>query len=430
MTAAPVSDPSHNGGFKFPPSARKGAPVVGPRGSMPHRFKAIFDHHSHVSLYAALQGTPGLSTCADSGAALELMRGLPEDRLSLVMGWHSGRLPLSEADLAGLPPVLLVNFSLHGLRLSPEGARLLRDTDPELVERCADADWSERNLGRLLGLYGRTAGLSPAKLETWIQGLEAVGIGAVEDMLLTGTEAWRAMRASRWADRMPWWTVPAIFETLPAEAQAECAGLKFFTDGALGARTAALDSPFLGGEPGLLLHADEALRQMLAAAHPHGKAIAIHAIGDRAIGQVLNGLEDLERQGLRFPLVRLEHVQFITRAQARRARDLGLVLSMQPNFSSDSADYADRLDGPRLARNNPFRMLIDEVGFRPGRDLIFGSDGMPHGLAYAAQWGLFPLFEGQRLTLAELLAGYGSAPGNPAWGELAVDEAARSVRLL
>ncbi len=103
---------------------------------------------------------------------------------------------------------------------------------------------------------------------------------------------------------------------------------------------------------------------------------------------------------------------------------------MQPNFSSDSTDYADRLDGPRLARNNPFRMLIDEVGFRPGRDLIFGSDGMPHGLAYAAQWGLFPLFEGQRLTLAELLAGYGSAPGNPAWGELAVDEAARSVRLL
>jgi predicted amidohydrolase YtcJ len=396
---------------------------------MPHPFTPIFDRHSHVSLYAALEGCPDLSACGDPSGALALMRGLPADRLSLVRGWHSGRLPLSAADLADLPPVLLVNLSLHGLRLSPAAARLLRDTDPELVERHTDPAWCERNLDRLLVLYGRTAGLTPAKLEAWIQGLEAVGIGAVEDLLLTGTEAWRTMRASRWADRMPWWTVPAIFETLPAEAQAECAGLKVFTDGALGARTAALDEPFLGGEPGLLLHAGEALRCALADLHAYGKPLAVHAIGDRAIGQALDVLEDLDRQGLRFPLVRLEHVQFITEPQARRARELGLVLSMQPNFTSDSADYADRLDRARLARNNPFRMLIDRVGFRPGRDLIFGSDGMPHGLAWAARWSLFPPFEGQRLGLEELLAGYGAAPGSLAPRELVVDEAAQSVRL-
>lgn len=396
---------------------------------MPHRFTPIFDRHSHASLYAALRGSPDLSSCAEPAAALCLLRSLPGDRLSLVLGWHSGRLPLSEADLAGLPPVVLVNFSLHGLRLSPGAVRILRETDPELVERHADPDWSERNLARLLGLYGRTAGLTAAKLEAWIQDLEAAGVGAVEDLLMTGEEAWRVMRASRWADRMPWWTVPAIFDALPAEARAECAGLKLFADGALGARTAALAAPFLGGAPGLLLQADEDLRQALAAVHPHGKALAIHAIGDQAIAQVLAALADLDRQGLRFPSVRLEHVQFITEAQARRALDLGLVLSMQPNFTSDSVDYADRLDQACLARNNPFRMLIDRVGFRPGRDLIFGSDGMPHGLAHAAQWSLFPPFEGQRLSLEELLAGYGPAPGNLPFRELDIDGAAREVRL-
>lgn len=396
---------------------------------MPHRFAPIFDHHSHVSLYAALQGCLDLSACPDPAAALRLMRALPEDRLSLVRGWHSGRLPLSEADLAGLPPLLLVNFSLHGLRLSSGAARLLQDTDPELVARHGDPAWCERNLDRLLVLYGRTAGLTAAKLEAWIQGLEASGTGAVEDLLLTGEAAWRVMRASRWADRLPWWTVPALFETLPAEAKAECAGLKVFTDGALGARTAALTEPFLDGAPGLLLHTDEGLRQALVALHPHGKAVAIHAIGDRAIGQALGALEDLDRQGLRFPLVRLEHVQFITEVQARRARDLGLVLSMQPNFSSDSLDYADRLGSDTLARNNPFRMLIDRVGFQPGRDLIFGSDGMPHGVAYAAEWSLFPPFEGQRLSLTELLTGYGPAPGDLSALELAIDEVAREVRL-
>ena len=252
----------------------------------------------------------------------------------------------------------------------------------------------------------------------------------MEDLLLTGEAAWWVMRASRWADRLPWWTVPAIFDTLPGEARAECAGLKVFTDGALGARTAALGEPFLDGGPGLLLYADEALHQELATLHAHGKPLAIHAIGDRAIGQVLTALESLGRQGLRFPSIRLEHVQFITEAQARRARDLGLVLSMQPNFSSDSVDYADRLGPDTLARNNPFRMLIDRVGFRPGRDLIFGSDGMPHGLAYAAQWSLFPPFEGQRLSLEELLAGYGPAPGDLPVREIRIDEAARNVQVL
>lgn len=377
-----------------------------------HAFAPIFDRHSHVSLYAALAGTPDLSACPDSEAALRLMKALPADRLSLVRGWHSGRLPLGEAELAPLPPILLVNYSLHGLRLTPAAARLLVESDPELVEHHADSDWSERNLGRLLGLYGRAAELSADKLEAWIQGLEALGIGAVADMLLTGEEAWRVMKASRWTDRMPWWTVPEIFTSLPAEARAECSGLKFFTDGALGARTAALEAPFLDGSPGLLLHSDEALRHSLAEAHPHGKGVALHAIGDRAIGQVLRVLGELDRQGLRFPEVRLEHAQFITEDQARRAKELGITLSMQPNFSSDSVDYADRLDAARLARNNPFRMLIDRVGFVPGRDLIFGSDGMPHGLEYAAQWSLFPPFEGQRLRWEELLSGYGPAPGS------------------
>jgi hypothetical protein len=75
-------------------------------------------------------------------------------------------------------------------------------------------------------------------------------------------------------------------------------------------------------------------------------------------------------------------------------------------------------------------MLIDRVGFRPGHDLIFGSDGMPHGPTYAAQWSLFPPFAGQRLSLEELLEGYGAAPGDHPRQELAVDAATREVRLV
>src|SRR5208283_2593619 len=108
------------------------------------------------------------------------------------------------------------------------------------------------------------------------------------------------------------------------------------------------------GGSGLLLHTDLGLEAELAAAQSQGKPVAIHAIGGRAIDQALAALERLSAQGVAFPWVRLEHVQFITLSQARRAKDLGLLLSMQPNFNSDSTDYADRLGLAELEGNNPF----------------------------------------------------------------------------
>lgn len=389
----------------------------------------IFDRHSHVCLYAALQGCPSLAGL-DRASALDLLRQLPEETLSLVVGWHSGQTPLTESDFADLPPALVVNYSLHGLRITPAARARMRDLDPELAMGCADPDWSERNLPRLLALYARTAKLDAAKLGAFMGAMERLGIGALEDMLLPGEEAWRVVQASPWASRLRFWVGPDVYGSLPVEAQHQAEGLKFFLDGSLGARTAALSRPYRGGGTGLLTYTDGALQEALAEVHPLGKALAVHAIGDRAIAQLLGVLERLDREGLGFSAVRIEHAQFITEAQARRARDLGLVLSMQPNFNSDSVDYADRLDAEHLATNNPFRMLIDRCGFRPGVDLILGSDGMPHGPAYALQWTRFPAFPGQALHLEELLSGYGTHPAAPGIHRVEVDEAARTVRAL
>jgi len=374
---------------------------------MIHALPLAFDRHTHVSLYAALQACPSLAGLGRE-EALEVLRGLPEARLGVVTGWHSGRLPFEEEELDGLPPLMLLNFSLHGFRLNRPGEDYLRGSEPELVARWREASWCERNLPRLFSLYGALAGLDASKLAAFGARLEALGIGQAEDMLLTDEAAWRVMRSE---GPCRFWASPELFRALPPEAQAEAQGLKLFADGAIGARTAALSGTYLDGSRGMLLHEGEAFSEALTGLHPLGKALAIHAIGDRAIEGVISGLERLEAGGLRFPALRLEHVQFITEAQARRARELGATLSMQPNFSSDSVDYADRLDAPWREANHPFRMLIDRVGFQPGKDLLFGSDGMPHGLEDALQWALFPAFEGQRLSLEELRAGYGIPEG-------------------
>jgi predicted amidohydrolase YtcJ len=221
-----------------------------------------------------------------------------------------------------------------------------------------------------------------------------------------------------------------VFRRLDDEARKHCSGVKLFLDGALGARSAAIRGGWLGPGAGVLPYDTGSLEKQVQQACDWNTGLAMHAIGEIAIDQALDALERVFRNGGNLPVIRLEHVQFIDRAQAFRARDMGILLSMQPNFTSDSVDYADRLPSEHLAMNNPFRMLIDQAGFRPGQDLLFGSDGMPHGLAYAAQWSLFPPYEGQTLSLEELVAGYGTSRGEPGTFLLEVDEQEKAVSIL
>jgi predicted amidohydrolase YtcJ len=389
----------------------------------------LHDQHSHASFYASLIGCPSLAGLG-GGEAAAAVQALPEDHLSVVFGWHSAQVPFTPEALRRMPPAIIVNISMHGFALSGAAPEMLSTTQPELVEHWTDPEWCERNLPYLLEVFSRTAQLTPGKLEAFMGSMEAQGLGVVDDMLLPSEEAFQVLRNSRWAPHIRCWATPRTFQTLSPTTREALAGLKFFTDGALGSRTAGLRGEFLGGQQGLLLYRDEDLLQTLGEAHGFGKPLAIHAIGDGAIEQVLGVLERLAGDGLSFPLVRLEHVQFIDLEQARRAKQLGLLLSMQPNFNSDSQDYGDRLAPRWLEVNNPFRMLIDEAGFKPGEDLIFGSDGMPHGIEYALQWSLFPLYPGQRLTLEELVAGYGVLPGTAGHSTLSIDREARRVELL
>jgi predicted amidohydrolase YtcJ len=123
----------------------------------------------------------------------------------------------------------------------------------------------------------------------------------------------------------------------------------------------------------------------------------------------------------------MEHCQFITQENAEKSKELGITLSMQPNFNSDSIQYTDRIAEVYCNNNNPFRMLIDKVGFIPGEDLIFGSDGMPHGAQYALEQTLFPPVPGQALSLEEFVAGYCMPDKENGYVDIEIDEEKQSV---
>jgi predicted amidohydrolase YtcJ len=253
------------------------------------------------------------------------------------------------------------------------------------------------------------AGATPARLQEFFGGLlREHGIYQVDEMLMVGEHEIAMCDEAGLGDRIRFWSAPEQYESCSAGNKTRIHGIKLFTDGAIGVSTAAMHAKYRNANHhGLLLYTDDELESLLRR-YAGVKPYAVHAIGDRAIDQVVNVAEVVARNA-RTPLqLRIEHAQLISEATARRAKALGIHLCMQPNFSEDSVMYADRLPEGYPARNNPFRMLIDRVGFTPGDDLFFGSDGMPHGAHEALRQSLFP--EGghanQILTIDEFVAGY------------------------
>jgi len=208
-------------------------------------------------------------------------------------------------------------------------------------------------------------------------------------------------------------------------------GVKLFADGSVGARNAAVSQPYLPRGRGVLLYRSGALRRLLAAADGAGWQTLVHAIGDRAIGQVVRAHREARTTAeLRH---RIEHFEFPTAAQVEATRDLGLCLSMQPNFvgnwSGSGGLYERALGASRDSECNPFRAVLEA-----GIPLGLGSDGMPLSPLYGVSSAVGAPHAGQRMTIEECVASYtaGSAflSGDaPSAGRLAIGEPADLVLL-
>jgi predicted amidohydrolase YtcJ len=203
-------------------------------------------------------------------------------------------------------------------------------------------------------------------------------------------------------------------------------GIKVFTDGGFSSRSAALCDGFKDGSKGVLVRSDDELSELILNISETGKPLAIHALGDRATHQVASVLSNAYNKGIGLK-VRVEHCQLVSMEDAIRLKECGVVLCMQPNFSNDSVIFADRLSRKYLERINPLRMLIDDVGFVPGRDLIFGSDGMPHGIKAALEQSLFPPLASQKLKLEEFVAGYCMPDKKNGCIEVEIDEQNKKI---
>ncbi|MDA7924568.1 amidohydrolase family protein [Mariniblastus sp.] len=369
------------------------------------------DHHSHPLFYSAFNHAISLNAVQDKRMAEAILSHSFENQtggLTVAHGWRSNHYHWSQAEIERMPPLAVFNVSLHSLIINRGGMNFLRLKYGDVVNQIADPIWYENNLRVVLNWFANLYA-SRENLSRFFVQLKDIGIHYLEEMLLVDENEIRIFEDCNLLNRTRFWSAPDTFHSLSPEAKTQVHGLKLFTDGAIGSESAALHRPFLGGEGtnrGMLIYSDSELASTIDHCLETEKSLAIHAIGDRAIEQTVSTLKQLTPRLARAPEIRIEHAQLITEEQARVAIDLGIKLCMQPNFSSDSSNYADRLDQAYCIGNNPFRMLIDKVGYTPGENLILGSDGMPHGIESAAHHSFFPKLPSQQISIPEFIAAY------------------------
>ena len=162
---------------------------------------------------------------------------------------------------------------------------------------------------------------------------------------------------------------------LGSSKKVKLAGIKIFTDGSIGARTAAIKNfSYKDGSKGLILKNEEYLKEIIKNSNRNGHQLAIHAIGDKAIEVVLNAMkvnpEDNPKRH------RIEHFELANDSQIKKAISQNLILSMQPNFIkwSKPGGLYENVLGKNYTFNNRFSDIINQGG-----KIAFGSDGMPYG---------------------------------------------------
>ncbi len=201
---------------------------------------------------------------------------------------------------------------------------------------------------------------------------------------------------------------------------------KIFADGALGPRTAYMVEPY-EGEPdnyGISVVDKEEMQELVSRASAAGMPSTIHAIGDRAVHDVLNVFETARKEEAargETPAMRrhrIEHVQIIHPNDIHRLAQLGVIASMQPIHATSDYEAADRSWGERSRWSYNIRLQIDQ-----GAPVAFGTDSPvepfePLKSIYAAVTRRRPdgspgpdgWYPELRLTMDETLRGYTLGP--------------------
>ncbi|MEO1102324.1 MAG: amidohydrolase [Pseudomonadota bacterium] len=397
-------------------SAADMEPLIGPETRVVHLAGRLVtpglnDAHMHLLPYGRAMGEVDLRPASAPSldamlAALkaraealgpgEWVLGRGYDHFELDIGRH----PFREEIDAAVPdnPVYIVRTCGHLSVLNSKGLAAVGITEDS---PSPEGGLIERQNGKLTGLLAETAreivveALPKATVEELVDAIElggkdclSHGITSVMDAAVGMRDNWLEMQAYQTAHRLgrlPVRTyavlmgdkgrtiVEAAYNagmvTGAGDDMLRIGGVKIFTDGSAGGRTAAMSKPYLGGsdnDRGILCVSDADLEEMVASAHNRGYRMTIHAIGDAAIEQTLTALEkaldaapDADRRH------RIEHCGWLNPDQMDRMAARHILPAPQPTFLYYFGDlYLTLLEKERVEASHPMRTWM-ERGLHP-----------------------------------------------------------------
>jgi predicted amidohydrolase YtcJ len=383
-----------------------GVPAIDLRGRTV--LPGFTDAHAHFVAFADqngwldLDGTTSLREVLDLVAARSA--GAREGDWILGKGWDQNDWPHpvypDKAQLDSAAPnnfVLLTRVCGHAvcansraLRLAgitrdtpdPPGGRIVRDSNGEptgiLLERAIDLVF------RLIPPPTRgeratfLVGAAARCLEAGLVGVHDMGVSSEDVSLYRELFSNRALPVRITAYLSggdP--GLGALLETEPlrgfANGHLSVVGVKYFADGSLGARSAALLSDYADdpGNRGIFAADAGTLYGEVLRCHRRGFQAAVHAIGDAAVREVLDIYERVLR-GYPSPNSRhrVEHAQVVSDRDIPRFASLGIIPSVQfIHCPSDMAWVEARLGHERLRNAYTWRSFI-----RTGGRIAGGSD--------------------------------------------------------
>ena len=140
--------------------------------------------------------------------------------------------------------------------------------------------------------------------------------------------------------------------------------LKLLTDGSIGGRTALLSSAYSDRPDlyGVSVLTEEELRNLVKLGHCNGLQVAAHAIGDAAIGMVLDSYEEaLKNCPAEDPRFRVIHSSIVSDQLLKRYREKNVIADIQPLFVPSDFDLVDRhLGSERATWTYRWKDILDE----------------------------------------------------------------------
>jgi len=367
----------------------------------------LIDAHAHLMGLGFALMQADLVGARSKSEVLERLKAfasrLPADAWLLGRGWDQNDWPEKEfptaADLdAAFPnrPVWLERIDGHaGWANSAAMRRAARDLAGDWQP---DGGLIVRVGGRPTGVFVDTASelidaivpppndeLRSEALRRALAAAASVGLTGVHDMgtSLTDLALYESfadqgrftLRVVAYADGDAA-ALDALCESGPyehASGRVRMAGVKFYADGALGSRGAALKAPYSDdhGNQGLLVTPPEQLLDGMRKAHRCGVQVATHAIGDRGNRIVLDDYAAvLGAAASGDHRWRVEHAQIVSVDDIPLFERLHVIASMQPTHATSDMPWAEaRLGRERLAGAYAWRRFL-QAGVR----LALGSD--------------------------------------------------------